>query len=362
MRTAYNEVGFVVEDGVLKAFNLGYDFCAEHEYGMPVIMDAMGVALPKYPFGVQDRVMTEVPERLIFKTYDWRPKDRRFKKTTPAAVLLLRSPTAWHDEPDESGAEIAKRFGASFRIDPQDKTLYKPERHNVTCSWAGRSGFCINVRGEENVALLKQLHEAILRKDIALGLGRMAGFARTSPALVIASTVSAEIHANVEEADRAHRVLYEALEATGIEKELQDAKIGYYALSPAWTGEEGSDLVCFINPMNQQQNSYGWFTLAELREWIQGKGPVVDSQEIRDSIKARRSDFEIDIIKMLKEKDMGLRLSPVYTYMDAERKVPGIRLLTAENTQAFLPSGLYPLSQIEAMVDAFKASQTAATA
>lgn len=362
MRRAYSEVGFIQDGQTLQGFSLGFDFCAEHEYGMPSIMEELGIALPTYPFGIQDRTMTVVPERLVFKHYDWKPKDRRFKKTVPAALLFMYPSLYWHDLDNEDAPSLVHRFDTELYIGPDSKRNYDPQRHDIACSWSGRSGFCIHVRGAENVALLEQLHAAFLRKDIALGLGRMVGFSRSAPALVIASKVSAEARASVEETDRAYRVLHEAVEATGIKQELQAAKCGFYGFSPQWMDGEGSDIAVYLNPTNQSHNASGWFTIDELRQWAKGKGPVVDSLAISESLKKRHTDFEIHLIKALQAKGLGLRFGVVYQYLDEDRTIPGVRMLTTKDSQTELPSGVYPLSQIEAMVNAFLASQTAATA
>jgi hypothetical protein len=30
----------------------------------------------------------------------------------------------------------------------------------------------------------------------------------------------------------------------------------------------------FLNPMRQQENNFGWFTVEELEQWMEGKGPI----------------------------------------------------------------------------------------
>lgn len=69
-------------------------------------------------------------------------------------------------------------------------------------------------------------------------------------------------------------------------KKLKEANCRYFACSPKWSHEIKSTadgeiktkypVIFWLNPMEQDRNSYGWFTVENLELWTQGKGPIVE--------------------------------------------------------------------------------------
>jgi hypothetical protein len=67
---------------------------------------------------------------------------------------------------------------------------------------------------------------------------------------------------------------------------LTKAKKKWFALSPKWSGEIKStvngeintqfDVIFWLNPMDQHTNNAGWWTVEQLMQWGEGKGPVVE--------------------------------------------------------------------------------------
>jgi hypothetical protein len=54
---------------------------------------------------------------------------------------------------------------------------------------------------------------------------------------------------------------------------------GYFALSPRWAFDNEKDktkhpVMFWLNPQNQKDNNFGWYTVEELDQWINGEGPV----------------------------------------------------------------------------------------
>lgn len=360
MRTAYHEVGFMHTDDTLQGFSMGFDFCAQHESSQPWLMGQLGIDREDFPQGVQARVATRVPETLQFFTYEHRAKDKRFKKSMPAAILTVRR--LYGDSATLTPQEIARQCGASFSVECTDKRWYRPERDDIMSSWSAESGFAIHVRGEQNVEMLKRLHEAFLRKDIALGLGYIQGFKRQAPALVIASTLSDELRAQVAEADRAALALETAVANSGIRDLLKAAERGYHALSPSWLDEEGSELIFFLNPRGQDKYAPGWFSIHDLQEWAQEKGSVLDGKEIEPLLKKRDVDFGFHLVKGLNAQGIRTRTHETYVWLDPEKQKIGIRLRVTKDTQHLLTSGTYTLEQLQGYVDSGKALHEAETA
>jgi hypothetical protein len=99
-----------------------------------------------------------------------------------------------------------------------------------------------------------------------------------------------------------HNRLQEADSRTGIREFLKRAgeqqkapsrtfgkKFDYYALRPAWAGSIKStkdgeirtdyDVIYFLNPCHQDHNNHGWFTVEQLMEWTEGRGPIPKVKE-----------------------------------------------------------------------------------
>lgn len=329
----------------VQGFSLGYDFAAEHEWGTPYLKAALGIEQKAFPLGVEDRTMTQVPAALRFVSYELRSKDRRVKRTMPAALLFCNDHAAHLHTQGATGAELAQALDAGFWYDFADKRGPQTDAYQIVSSWSSQDGFAIHVRGAENVARLQALHEAFLRKDISLADAAIVGFARKSLTLVVNSTVPDEMRAQVRANDEAHLRLHQAVKATGIEDELKAKGLGWYALSPAWENAEGSALLFFLNPKNQKEHAHGWFTLDELRAWALGQGPVVEGPKVLEHLNQRRPHWDSHLTSGLLSAGVKLRRHPVYQWLDPEHTQPGVRLLTLPGDS--LASGVHSAIELE---------------
>lgn len=326
-------------------FSLGFDFCAEHEYGARLIRDELGIANVECPIGVEQRTMTRVPNGLHFVVYGQRPKDRRFKKTMPAALLVLTDDFRLNSEKLPSPAELAKRFDALFWTDFTD-TRYRPGVADIVCSWSSHGGFVIHVRGDENVHRLAQVHEAMKQCRVAVADPAYMGFARKALALVLVDKLPPEVHDTVLQKDLAHQRLLQAAKDTGIEELLAKHGKGWYALSPAWEYEEGGNLLFFLNPREQRQYEGGWVTVEDLHQWTKEKGPIVDSQEISKIVKKDVRDWGIHLLRGLNLAGIKMRRHEKFVWLDDAKSEVGVVLSVHRDTEHLLKSGVYPLSQV----------------
>ena len=104
--------------------------------------------------------------------------------------------------------------------------------------------------------------------------------------LAVVSRLPKEIVDSMEAQSRDAEALKKAADKTGIVKRLEKAKesrprasgwtrpFSYYALSPRWTDDTKKSVVFWLNPMDQENNSSGWFTVQDLDDWIAGKGKI----------------------------------------------------------------------------------------
>lgn len=282
MRRASNDVSFLtLEDGSTGGVCLGFDFCAEHEFGVKRIKQAMGIP---GTVGVEGRTMTQQPPIVHFEKFKrTRRRERGSKKVVkdPAAALIVTA-QSWlapkMGEPIKDTLRSIARDGLDFYAEPHD-THYREERDNLISAW-DESGFAVVARGEENVKRLEEIHQALLANDIALADPSGMGFAhRGGLGVVIASRVPELVRKDVKERDLDQQRLVEAAEATGIAKKIKNSGKSFFALSPAWANEEKTEVRFFLNPAEQRSYNHGWYTVAELEAWTRDEGPILKAND-----------------------------------------------------------------------------------
>jgi hypothetical protein len=315
MRTAFN--GSILEhEGNFAGFNLGSDFCAEHERGCPTIKNILGLKKEELnfergphwgdlileslkPFGRERRQITELPEDAVF-----------FHKTKKFAVLEISDNMRFEREygyMDEKKVKNIKWNLArgKYRTNMY-YTKYGAERDlPFVASWSER-GFAILVP-EKHIEKLEKVYEAFKAKDIVFYIGAsLPVFDNGGMMLVIASALDDSIYKDWVTQDEGRYNLTK--EAQRIEKETQlkekieEAGKGFHALSPSWNKfkddkskqEKGSkyDIIYWLNPRDQQDNRAGWFVIEELLQWAEGKGPIPFTDEEKAEKQRKREESE----------------------------------------------------------------------
>lgn len=241
MRRTYNDKAMVYESGSLIGVNLGYDYCAEHEWGIKGLQRDFGIPnLTRRTAGADSRTVTKHP-RLA---HIWEG-DNSYLFTVSAWVR--------DDEikvPSDLGGFGDEEWGAA---------------------WDGGSWGIWTT----DASVTTELYEAIGRKDLMMFLsGTDNPFGGSGLALVIRSRMPQEWMDEARKADLDHLDLWDAFDSTGIEKILEKAGCRYYALRPVWENREKGELRFWLNPQEQQRNNYGWYTLQDLVNWAEGEGPI----------------------------------------------------------------------------------------
>ncbi len=256
--------------GQVIGINLGRNFCAEHERGIEHIKSAFGIpkrvhrcTILKDIVGAKARTATRVPSGLKF-----------FEDLYGYAYLIY---TDTLSDADQS----ARNFNLHLEGSNED----------LETAWAEYDdGGQFGIRMKNDVLnsgaiVLGQIYEAIENHDAMIFLsGSENPFARASLVIAIRSRVPEEHLLKMKEADEDYLNLEEAVERTGIEEKLKEAKKGYYALRPMWASRIKSTkdgeiktqhpAIFFLNPYEQKDNNSGWFTVEQLLDWIDGKGPI----------------------------------------------------------------------------------------
>lgn len=297
-----NDNSLLVEDGKFIGVCLGADYTSEHEWGIKKtyrdfgvvdvltetgILQTLGIKeKSKKLYGLDKRVIRQVPEGLFYKEFDTPNKD----------TFLMYWPISWGDKRNELPMEdIEKWFELNIwepytaRTKGKKKIAEEVKPDALATSWDDGS-WGIHTRGEESRKLLKELYEAILNKDCAIFLGGGHVFKNAGLSICIASRLPEEVTKMWYEADVDYENLQKASEATGIHEYLKEKfkdkyKYGaWYALSPKWAKELHStkdgevktsyDVVYWLNPSDQQNNNFGWYTVEQLKQWAEGEGPI----------------------------------------------------------------------------------------
>lgn len=290
MRRSFQDYGFVEDDaGQVIGFCLGFDFCAEHEFGTKDIKRILNIKDNPVPVGLEDRKSTSPVDQtnhLFFSEYTDSQRVRvlggkpKIDKE-PAAYLVCAGSWVMASIRDrrlegKSRAEIIRGLGAIFYGSKSDRH-YDAKRDDIAVAWSGSEGFSINVRGVDNIRRLKEIHQALVDGDICMTPPSINGFLRKSAALGIYSRISNEIKQNVIEADRERDRILQRVKECGIEERLKAAGKGWYALAPREM-DDGS-LQFYLNPNDQKVNASGWFTVEDLDQWIAGEGPVATGRQ-----------------------------------------------------------------------------------
>lgn len=260
MREAYSDKGFIVTpDGKICGINLGYDFCAEHEWGIKGLRSAFGVGKAA-ELGVDARKATTCPENLCFID----------KGKGKEKIIICGRDSSWMDKETrearvkEYNERITKRL-IDLAHRPND------DGHFIGSMWAeGAFAFCVKGKDSEFV---ERLYKAFKENDICFTL-TPATFKGNGLTFVIRSMIDKETEENCMNSDLSQKRLREAVAATGIEERLAAANCRYFALSPRWQDETKGEIIWWLNPFDQQNNHWGWVTLQDLEDWIKGTGKI----------------------------------------------------------------------------------------
>ena len=270
MRSGTQNAELVIEDGEFVGINLGWDFTAEHEWGIKYLVrdfGIRGVSRKKGFFtkhdvtGVYARAITKVSEYLVLLEKD------------DATYLIYQD---WFSPKYALTDETPK--------DELDRIVYAYGDHKLQTAWDSKS-FGVRVIGDELRNQLKELYAAFQNKDIMIAMGGRQAFGNAGLNLIIASKLPESFDKELIEADVDGLNMIDAAEATGIKKRLENAGRRHYALSPSWatsikSTKDGEiktkhSVIFWLNPMDQHLYNFGWLTVEDLEDWIEGKGKIV---------------------------------------------------------------------------------------
>lgn len=288
MRASHKVQILSSDDGVDKALFLEGAGLAEHEAGIRNLREELGI--------INDNI--DGIERFTIKrtTSRWGklPLFRTFEVKT----------SVW-----SNGRKKTIKVLALAGIDPQFEPGHKPTLMGDDPDFAGefdQSNFVVYGHSERAKALLLLIEERAAAGDVAVYWSNSSSnpFSRGGLMVAIPSLIEQAYLDDIRATHLAEKALEAAAAKTGIAKRIEEKfrednhgryGKGYHALSPQWTsffkgriagrGPEAfdaattaHDVIFFLNPMDQHKNNFGWFTVEELEQWLEGRGPVPKSK------------------------------------------------------------------------------------
>lgn len=276
MRRANSNVG-TLREGENLLLSFGYDFCAEHEFGIKRLRQVFGISSDEGDLTIQRYAVTTGSAEMVrlveapVKTVDY--SSGRGKSASHKRLFLLGgNERPYHDQTME---QFVTGYGDSY----PDKD--KPQAH-----WDEGAFLFSAPKGGPDDFTIRAVHDALIANDALIYLASSGNpFGGSGLVIVLRSTIPRKLTDQMEAGFRARKALAEAAEATGIRTRVEEwgrsksHSRAFFALSPKWMfenrgGESRHPVIYWLNPCDQQNNNSGWFTVEELEAWMEGKGPI----------------------------------------------------------------------------------------
>lgn len=296
MRRASNHYGIIINDDKFIGFALGYDYCAEHEWGIKDLRRLCGIPeSSKQNMGVKSRTITVCPS-LVYK--ELKDKKINYAYLYTGQMYNTQEENEKYIPRDLSDFKETFKWRKKWMDEHPDKTR-KDRDETIITAWDGGS-FGIAVMGDKEVGYLRELHEAILNKNLTIAvtnLRAMNPFAGTSLCLLITDRIPQETLDAMYIADKEHYDREDYEEKIGMKDIIKKHgnKKGYkgdkyfMACSPKWIDYENAenreerkkknntkfDIMYWVNYSDDDDNC-GWYTVEEIREWMTTKKKLVE--------------------------------------------------------------------------------------
>lgn len=260
MRQGLFESDFIFEKDEFKGISLGYDYCAEHEWGIEDIEKSFDMQLSNDScLGIEARKLRKIPLYLKYV-------ENNFKNKSYAHLIFNKNSII--------------NFSDNSNTQPVG---YFKEGIDFVTAWNSKS-FGISLKGKKNSKrkLLEFLYERILEKDVALCFvsknKKPNPFSRTFPYLAIISRMNQEFLDDMYNYDLDCLNLKNESKKTGIEDYLRKFNKSWFSLQPQWNNNSKKsdyNIIYYLQPSNTSLYKSGWFTVEDLKLWAHDVGDVM---------------------------------------------------------------------------------------
>lgn len=244
--------------------SFGFDFCTEHEESIVGLKTSFGVGRPAKSFTgkIIDSVRGEKPLAGV-----------------DAKRINYKGGLAYGMTGDVSQLSFTVHRTARWidlLVNEARDALNRGTTDPVT--YWGRDEFLVVSKDHDAVVALERMitsNDAIMFiNQIGLGAGLVIHSISGLPEGVAES---------MRLADESKLRLDMAVKKSGIFDIVNEAVgCGYFSLRPAWKDDSESDIIFWLNPTNQGRNNSGWYSFNELKQWTEGKGPVIKQVTTKD--------------------------------------------------------------------------------
>lgn len=260
MRQAYNNVKVIIEDDIFLGISLGYDYAAEHEWGIEDMRRRLGIDDTK--LGVEGR-----------------------RITNPTHITLLE---------DNNTTLITSRPNSDNTLEGSLWVFrgYDLNEKEVFTAWNSEA-FAVASNKTEVREYIRQLFDAAKKNDVIIGFVKEnSAFKGTSMCLLIESALPQDIRDTFYNVDKSAFDLIEYEKKIGLTDLKEVAKSAGYkgehyfmACSPKWIDYDDVenreavkkrwntqyDILYWVNYSDDDDN-YGWYCVEEIKEWLSTPG------------------------------------------------------------------------------------------
>ncbi len=265
MRRGYHDTSILQDNNVVIGVNLGWDFAAEHEWGISEIRSAFGLQSDK--FGFEARRNTIVPNFL-------------FNRSIDSSELLVYSDYLDDDNPEGLNRQIESLVKGELRF-------YKG--NEIVGAWDSHSfGVRINLKDKDDITkntyqgIIRELYDSFQNKKGVITFCNGTGIlSNKGLALLNYDRIPEELKDKFREDDRASKekkAKFRSLEEeSGVFDLLEKSGKRFYSLSIREYDEDGSPL-WWLNPAERGKYHAGWYHTEDLKKWAENKGPVIGGE------------------------------------------------------------------------------------
>ena len=245
--------------------NLSADYCAEHEWGIKPLYAAFGIKHDIKVYGLKKRKISKVPDSFVwvklidgregfaYRNY-WYSDKPKAPEIAAAASLITDS--------EVKPYEVFDRPSRKMKANPVQ----------LACAWSDNNFACLS-KDPTDIKYLREIFEQFKKKNIVFTFSSaLPAFENAGLIIAIADRLPKEVTEAWAKADKDTHEIEKFVAKSGIRELLAKKGKKYFALSPR-RDEDGS-IRFWLNPYDQDKVNCGWFTLEQVREWADDKGPI----------------------------------------------------------------------------------------
>ena len=270
MRRASKNVAVYTEEGTA-LLSFGFDFCSEHDWGIKGIRRSFGISCDEDDLTVGRFAVTRA-DKSNLQLIEAKNQKKEHR------IYLLGGVERFYDQTPE---QYVTTHREAYDIAGEPTSL-----------WDERAFMFSVPKSSAASDVVRSIYKALIDKDALIYLARSGNpFGGSGLVIVRRSTVPMLTIQEMEDGFADQKRLKEASDAIGIRDRVNEwgrskNTFGgaFFALSPRWlkegfttkngTRKSAHPVIYWLNPYDQQNNNSGWYTVEELEQWMQGRGPI----------------------------------------------------------------------------------------